>query len=65
MAHSVTGGAAVRGEHRRRGPPRSSLISGTRAAFTSGTSLGLRVGVVLLLLTPSFVFHQHPRDRES
>ncbi|MBV9795953.1 MAG: MFS transporter [Actinobacteria bacterium] len=44
---------------------RAHLIDGTRDAFTSGTSLGLRVGAVLLLLTTAVVAHQHPRERES
>ena len=33
--------------------------------FTSGPSVGLRVGAALLLLTTAIVAHQHPRDRES
>ena len=44
---------------------RAHLVSGTRDAFTSGTSLGLRVGAVLLLITTAVVPHQHPRDQES
>jgi EmrB/QacA subfamily drug resistance transporter len=43
---------------------RAQLVDGTREAFTSGTSVGLRVGAVLLLLTTAVVAHQHPRDRE-
>jgi EmrB/QacA subfamily drug resistance transporter len=42
---------------------RAHLISGTRDAFTSGTSVGLRVGAVLLLLTTAVVAHQHPGDQ--
>jgi EmrB/QacA subfamily drug resistance transporter len=34
---------------------RAHLLDGTRAAFTSGTSLGLRVGVALLLLVTAAV----------
>jgi hypothetical protein len=44
---------------------RAHLVSGTRDAFTSGTSLGLRVGAVLLLITTAVVAHQHPRDQEA
>jgi hypothetical protein len=44
---------------------RAHLVDGTRDAFTSGTSIGLRVGAVLLLLTTAVVAHQHPRDPES
>jgi len=43
---------------------RAHLVDGTRDAFISGTSIGLRVGAVLLLLTTAVVAHQHPRDRE-
>jgi EmrB/QacA subfamily drug resistance transporter len=43
---------------------RAQLVDGARDAFTSGTSAGLRVGAVLLLLTTAVVAHQHPRDRE-
>jgi hypothetical protein len=38
------------------------LVDGTRDAFTSGTSLGLRLGVVLLLLITSVVAHQHSKS---
>ena len=41
---------------------REHLVHGTRAAFTSGTSLGLRVGVVLLLATTAAVIHQHREE---
>ena len=44
---------------------RAHLVSGTRAAFISGTSLGLRVGAALLLVTTAVVAHQYPRDQES
>jgi len=39
------------------------LLHATRAAFISGTSLGLRVGAALILLTAAVVFHQHPDRR--
>ena len=38
------------------------LIDATRDAFTSGTSLGLRVGAALILLTTAAVAHQHPKE---
>jgi len=41
---------------------RAHLLSATRAAFTSGTSMGLRVGVVLLALTTIVVAVQRPQD---
>jgi EmrB/QacA subfamily drug resistance transporter len=41
---------------------RARLLHGIRDAFTSGTSLGLRVGVVLLLATTVVVVLQHPQD---
>ena len=41
---------------------RAQLIDGTRDAFTSGTSLGLRVGAALILLTTAVVAHQHPKE---
>jgi EmrB/QacA subfamily drug resistance transporter len=39
---------------------RARLVDATHAAFTSGTSLGLRVGAALMLLTAVAVFYQHP-----
>jgi EmrB/QacA subfamily drug resistance transporter len=44
---------------------RAHLVSGTRDAFTSGTSVGLRVGAVLLLITTAVVAHQYPRGQDS
>ncbi|HTU84767.1 MAG TPA: MFS transporter [Solirubrobacteraceae bacterium] len=41
---------------------RAHLLHATRAAFTDGTSLGLRVGVALVLITTVLVVLQHPRD---
>jgi EmrB/QacA subfamily drug resistance transporter len=41
---------------------RAQLIDGTRDAFTSGTSLGLRLGAALILLATAVVAHQHPRS---
>jgi EmrB/QacA subfamily drug resistance transporter len=43
---------------------RAHLVNGTRDAFTSGTSVGLRAGAVLLLLTTAVVAHQHPGEEE-
>jgi len=37
---------------------RAQLVHATYAAFTSGTSLGLRAGATLVLLTAAVVFHQ-------
>ena len=39
---------------------REHLLNATRDAFTSGTSVGLRVGAALLLLTTAVVAHQGP-----
>jgi EmrB/QacA subfamily drug resistance transporter len=41
---------------------REHLLLATRDAFTSGTSIGLRAGAALLLLTTVVVAHQHPRQ---
>ncbi len=41
---------------------RAHLLDGTRDAFTGGMSVGLRAGVVLLLLTTVVVAWQHPAD---
>jgi predicted MFS family arabinose efflux permease len=41
---------------------REQLLRGTRDAFTSATSIGLRVGVVLLLLTTVVIALQHPKE---
>jgi EmrB/QacA subfamily drug resistance transporter len=41
---------------------RAQLIDGTRDAFTSGTSLGLRIGAALILLATVVVAHQHPKE---
>ncbi|HEX4106719.1 MAG TPA: hypothetical protein VHX88_01205 [Solirubrobacteraceae bacterium] len=41
---------------------RARLLHGTRDAFTSGTSIGLRVAVVLLVLTVAVVAGQHPKE---
>ncbi len=43
---------------------RSQLVHGTRDAFVSGTSVGLRVGVLFLLLTTAVVAHQHGRVQQ-
>jgi EmrB/QacA subfamily drug resistance transporter len=44
---------------------RAQLIRQTRDAFTAGTSLGLRVGVMLLLITTAVVAHQHRNEQET
>ncbi len=44
---------------------RSHLVSATQAAFTAGTSLGLRVGAGLVLLTAALVVHQHPTEKQE
>jgi EmrB/QacA subfamily drug resistance transporter len=44
---------------------RAHLLAATRDAFTSGTSLGLRVGAVLLLLTTIAVLFQYPREGKA
>jgi EmrB/QacA subfamily drug resistance transporter len=41
---------------------RAHLLDGTRDAFISGTSVGLRVGAALLLITTVIVAFQHPRE---
>jgi EmrB/QacA subfamily drug resistance transporter len=41
---------------------RAHLLDATRDAFTSGTSVGLRVGAGLLLLTTAVVAFQHPKE---
>jgi len=44
---------------------RAALVHGTRDAFTSGTSAGLRAGAVLLLIVTAVAAHQHPKDQVS
>jgi EmrB/QacA subfamily drug resistance transporter len=44
---------------------RAHLLEGTRDAFTSGTSVGLRVGAALLLVTTAIVALQHPEERPA
>jgi EmrB/QacA subfamily drug resistance transporter len=64
VRHSVT--AALRYASNTPDPRvRTHLINGTRDAFTAGTSLGLRVGVVLLLVTTAVVAHQHRNQSET
>jgi EmrB/QacA subfamily drug resistance transporter len=41
---------------------RANLVAATRDAFTDGTSLGLRVGAALLLLTTIAVAVGHPKE---
>jgi EmrB/QacA subfamily drug resistance transporter len=41
---------------------RAHLLQGIRDAFTSGTSVGLRIGAALILFTAVVVAHQHPRS---
>ena len=43
---------------------RAQLIDGTRDAFTSGTSLLLRVGAEMMLTT-ALIAHQHPKGEEA
>jgi EmrB/QacA subfamily drug resistance transporter len=42
---------------------RAQLVSGTRDAFTSGTSLGLRIGAVMILVVAVIVAQQHPKEK--
>jgi len=44
---------------------RAQLVAATHAAFTSGTSLGLRVGAALILVCALLVFYQHPSKRQG
>jgi len=44
---------------------KAQLLDATRDAFTSGTSVGLRVGAALLLLTTVVVALQHPREKNE
>jgi hypothetical protein len=44
---------------------RTQLIDGTRDAFTSGTSLGLRLGAALILLTTAVIAHQYPKEADA
>jgi hypothetical protein len=61
VRHSVT--AALAYAARAPGPAaRAHLLDATRDAFTSGISLGLRVGAVVLLLATVIVARQYPRD---
>jgi EmrB/QacA subfamily drug resistance transporter len=57
-SHSIT--AALAYAHRSADP---ALLHGVHTAFTNGTSLGLRVGAALVLLTAALVFFQHPSDQ--
>jgi len=41
---------------------RAQLLHATRVAFTGGTSLGLRVGALVLLLTTALIARQTPKD---
>jgi len=43
----------------------AQLVAATRAAFTNGTSLGLRVGAALILVSAALVFQQHPGRRRG
>jgi MFS-type transporter involved in bile tolerance (Atg22 family) len=44
---------------------RAHLMDATRAAFTSGTSVGLRAGAALLVLTTAVVAFQQPREQHQ
>jgi EmrB/QacA subfamily drug resistance transporter len=64
IRHSIT--SALRYASSTSSPAvREHLLHGTRDAFTSGTSVGLRVGVVLLLLTTAVVANQHPKKQKG
>jgi EmrB/QacA subfamily drug resistance transporter len=61
IKHSIT--AALTYASRASSPHvRVELLDGARTAFTSGSSIGLRVGAVLLLLTTAVVIHQQPKQ---
>jgi MFS family permease len=61
IQHSIT--AALRYAASAPSPAvRALLLHGTRDAFTSGTSVGLRIGAVLILLTAAAVANQYPRE---
>lgn len=60
VRQSVT--AALTYAHRLASP---GLARGVHAAFTSGTSLGLRVGAGLMLLTAGLVVFQRPSDQHN
>ncbi len=61
VKHSITAALAYAG-HTTSPVLRAHLITATRDAFTSGTGLGLRVGVGLLLITTAIVALQHPKQ---
>ena len=64
VRHSIT--AALDYAHRTADPVvRARLVAGTHAAFTSGTSLGLRVGGALVLVCAAIFLHQHPPGQAS
>jgi len=64
IRHSIT--AAL---HYAAGAPdpavRSRLVDATRDTFTSGTSVGLRAGAALLLLTTAVVAFRQPRAQRQ
>jgi EmrB/QacA subfamily drug resistance transporter len=62
IRHSVTAALGYAASAANPGT-RAQLVHATQAAFTSGTSLGLRAGAALILLTAAVVFHQHPDER--
>jgi len=63
VRHSVTAALTYAGSAPGQGA-RAHLLAGTRDAFTSGTSAGLRAGAALLLLTTAFVALQHPKEQK-
>lgn len=64
VRHSITAALGYAGSSPDPGV-RTHLLSATRAAFTSGTSVGLRVGALLVLLTAVAVAQQHPRRENA
>jgi len=64
VRHSVTAALGYAASATNPGA-RAQLVAATRAAFTSGTSLGLRAGAGLIVLTAAAVFFQHPHQRRA
>lgn len=63
IRHSVT--AALRYANATANPAaRAHLIDATHAAFTTGTSLGLRVGAALILVCAVLALRRHPGERQ-
>ncbi|HUB76337.1 MAG TPA: MFS transporter [Solirubrobacteraceae bacterium] len=60
IRHSITAALRYAATAPRSGE-RAALIDATREAFVAGSSVGLRVGAILLLVTSAVVAHQHSR----